>query len=96
MMTMALMATSALAAEVTEGQALDIAQRFVNAGAVKKKFSKSKKKKSRKCQIEQNKIYENVHGSKDFNKDLKKSKEKKKSQKLNKINDIKKLLKKKK
>ena len=43
MMTMALMATSALAAEVTEGQALDIAQRFVNAGAAKMKAAPNSK-----------------------------------------------------
>ena len=63
---------------------------------IKKKLTKGKKKKTRKCQIEDNKIYGPLRASSNIDKDIKKLKEKKKSQKLNKINDLKKKLLKKK
>ena len=64
--------------------------------SIKKKLTKGKKKKTRKFQNEENKIYDPLGEPSNVNKDLKKIKEKNKTQKLNKINDIKKKLMKKK
>ena len=60
---------------------------------LKKKYSKGKKKRTRKCQIEDNnKMYEPMRVSEEINKELIKKAKKKKSQKLNKVNDLKKKL----
>lgn len=59
----------------------------------KKKLSKGKKKRTRKCQIEENnKMYEPMRVSEEINKEIIKKAKKKKSQKLNKVNDLKKKL----
>jgi len=58
---------------------------------IKKKLSKGKKKRTRKCQIN-NKIYEPMRVSEEINKEIIKRAKKKKSQKLNKVNDLKKKL----
>jgi len=60
---------------------------------LKNKYSKGKKKRTRKCQIEvNNKMYEPMRVSEEINKELLKKAKKKKSQKLNKVNDLKKKL----